>query len=147
MSDYYKILGLSINATQKDIKKAFRDLALKYHPDKNMNSQESREKFMEIVEAYEVLSDEQSKNRYDLSFNKKIGIDKPNFSQSNFRWTPSADFDRFYSYENLKRQYRHEGFRGGMWDIAEKSNSDLWKATMILFGALGLLSLFILMKI
>ena len=147
MSDYYKILGLGVNASQTDIKKAFRDLALKYHPDKNMNSQESREKFMEIVEAYEILSDEKSKNRYDLAFNKKIGINNPNFYNSNFKWTPSADFDRYYSYENLKRQYRHEGFRGGMWDITEKSNTDLWKATMILFGALGLLSLFIIIKI
>lgn len=147
MSDYYKILGLSIDATQKDIKKAFRDLALKHHPDKNMNSQDSRDKFMEVVEAYEVLSDEKTKERYDLLLNKKIQINNPNFSDSRFRWTPSADFERYYSYENLKRGNKNEGIRGGMWDITEKANMGIWKATMILFGALGLLSIFILMKI
>jgi curved DNA-binding protein CbpA len=146
VADYYKILGLGVDADQNEIKKAFRDLALKYHPDKNKNSEESRDKFMEIVEAYEVLSNEKSKERYDLLFNKKMSINKTYFYDSRFRWTPSADFDHYYSYENLKRQYNKEIFRGGMWDISEKANMDIWKATMILFGALGLLSLFIIMN-
>jgi DnaJ-class molecular chaperone len=48
-------------ATSEEIKKSFRNLALKHHPDKNKNSEESRMKFMRIVEAYEVLSDEQAR--------------------------------------------------------------------------------------
>lgn len=65
MSDYYKILGITKDSNQIQIRKAFRELALKYHPDKNKNSEESKQKFMEIVQAYEVLSDEKSRKRYD----------------------------------------------------------------------------------
>ena len=65
MSDYYKILGIQKDSNQIQIRKAFRKLALKYHPDKNKNSEESKQKFMEIVQAYEVLSDERARKRYD----------------------------------------------------------------------------------
>ncbi|MGI0020494.1 MAG: DnaJ domain-containing protein, partial [Nitrososphaera sp.] len=58
MPNYYETLGLEPGASQDEIKKSFRSLAMKYHPDKNKNSEESRQKFMKIVEAYEVLSDE-----------------------------------------------------------------------------------------
>ena len=57
MPNYYEVLGVNVGATQDEIKKSFRNLALKYHPDKNGNSEESRQKFMKIVEAYAVLSD------------------------------------------------------------------------------------------
>jgi len=64
--DYYQILGVSRNATEDDIKKAYKKLALKYHPDRNPNNQEeSRKKFVEIGEAYEVLSDNEKKKIYD----------------------------------------------------------------------------------
>ena len=65
MPNYYEILGVSPSATSEEIKKSFRNLALKYHPDKNRNSEESKQKFMKIVEAYEVLSDEQARKSYD----------------------------------------------------------------------------------
>lgn len=140
MSDYYKILGITKDSNQIQIRKAFRERALQYHPDKNKNSEESKERFMEIVQAYEVLSDVKARERYDFNT-----VNEKRFQK--FNWTPSADFANFYSYENLKREYNENQISGGMWDISEKANAGLWKATFILLGALGLISVFIILKI
>lgn len=63
--DYYEILGVEKNASQDEIKKAYRKVAIKYHPDKNPDNPESEEKFKEAAEAYEVLRDEEKRKRYD----------------------------------------------------------------------------------
>ena len=63
--DYYKILGISKNATENDIKKAYRKLARKYHPDLNPNDKEAEKKFKEINEANEVLSNAENRKKYD----------------------------------------------------------------------------------
>ena len=63
--DYYEILGVKKDASQDELKKAFRHLARKYHPDLNKGSKEAEEKFKEINEAYQVLSDPQKKSQYD----------------------------------------------------------------------------------
>ncbi len=63
--DYYEVLGLSKSATDAEIKKAYRKMALKYHPDKNPDDTEAEEKFKEAAEAYEVLSNPEKKSRYD----------------------------------------------------------------------------------
>jgi len=63
--DYYDILGVSKNADEQEIKKAYRKIALKFHPDKNPDNKEAEEKFKEAAEAYEVLSDKDKKARYD----------------------------------------------------------------------------------
>lgn len=63
--DYYKILGVDKNASQDDIKKAFRKLARKYHPDLNPNDPSAKDKFQEINEANEVLSDPEKRKKYD----------------------------------------------------------------------------------
>ncbi|MCF8302684.1 MAG: J domain-containing protein [Bacteroidales bacterium] len=63
--DYYKILGVDRNASQDEIKKAYRKLAVKYHPDKNPGNKEAENKFKEISEAYEVLGDKEKRKKYD----------------------------------------------------------------------------------
>ena len=63
--DYYKVLNVTRSATADEIKKAYRKLALKYHPDKNKGSKEAEEKFKEVAEAYEALSDPQKREIYD----------------------------------------------------------------------------------
>lgn len=63
--DYYEILGVAKNAGEDEIKKAYRKLAIKYHPDKNPNDKSSEDKFKEAAEAYEILSNPEKKQRYD----------------------------------------------------------------------------------
>ena len=63
--DYYEVLGLQKGASAEDIKKAYRKAAMKYHPDRNPGDKEAEEKFKEVGEAYEVLSDDEKRARYD----------------------------------------------------------------------------------
>jgi molecular chaperone DnaJ len=63
--DYYEVLGVEKNASKDDIKKAYRKLAVQYHPDKNPGNKEAEEKFKEATEAYEILGDDQKKSAYD----------------------------------------------------------------------------------
>ena len=63
--DYYEILGVDRNASLDDIKKAYKKLAIKYHPDKNPGNKDAEEKFKDVVNAYEILSDPQKKQQYD----------------------------------------------------------------------------------
>lgn len=71
--DYYEVLEISKNASSDEIKKAYRKMALKYHPDKNPGDKEAEEKFKEAAEAYEVLSDENKKARYDQFGHAGVG--------------------------------------------------------------------------
>lgn len=70
--DYYEVLGLDKNASEDDIKKAYRKLAIKYHPDRNPGNKEAEEKFKEAAEAYDVLHDPQKRQQYD-----QFGFDVP----------------------------------------------------------------------
>jgi DnaJ-class molecular chaperone len=63
--DYYKVLGVEKNASQDDIKKAYRKLARKYHPDLNPNDEDAKKRFQEINEANEVLTDPEKRKKYD----------------------------------------------------------------------------------
>jgi molecular chaperone DnaJ len=65
MPDFYDVLGVSEDASQEEIKKAYRKKAMKHHPDRNPDDEESERKFKQAAEAYEVLSDEQKRRRYD----------------------------------------------------------------------------------
>ena len=75
--DYYQVLGVNRDASQADIKKAYRKLAVQYHPDKNPGNKEAEERFKELGEAYEILSDEQKRAAYDryghAAFSQGVG--------------------------------------------------------------------------
>ena len=71
--DYYDVLGISKSASKDEIKKAYRKLAIKYHPDKNPDDKEAEDKFKEAAEAYEVLSNDQKRQRYDQFGHKGVG--------------------------------------------------------------------------
>jgi len=74
--DYYEILGVARAAKEEEIKKAYRKLARKYHPDLNPNNKQAEEKFKEVQEAYEVLSDPEKRQKFDqLGANWKNGAD------------------------------------------------------------------------
>ena len=80
--DYYEVLGVAKNASADDIKKAFRELAKKWHPDRNPNNKkEAEEKFKEVAEAYAVLTDEDKRRRYDQFGHEGLeGMPAPDFS-------------------------------------------------------------------
>ncbi|MBP9985356.1 MAG: DnaJ domain-containing protein, partial [Prevotella sp.] len=63
--DYYEVLGVQKTATDDEIKKAYRKIAIKYHPDRNPGNKEAEEKFKEAAEAYDILHDQQKRASYD----------------------------------------------------------------------------------
>ena len=72
--DYYEVLGVDKSASDDEIKKAYRKIAIKYHPDRNPNNKEAEEKFKEAAEAYDVLRDPQKRQQYDqFGFNGPQG--------------------------------------------------------------------------
>ena len=71
--DYYEILGLDKNASKEEIKKAYRKIAIKFHPDKNPDDKEAEEKFKEAAEAYEVLSNDEKRQKYDRFGHQGLG--------------------------------------------------------------------------
>jgi molecular chaperone DnaJ len=84
--DYYEVLGVQKNASKDDIKKAYRKLAVQYHPDKNPGNKEAEEKFKEATEAYEVLADDQKKSAYDqFGFAGVEGMGGGGHDWNNFR--------------------------------------------------------------
>ena len=70
--NYYEMLGVNKNASSSEIKKAYRTLAIKYHPDRNLGNKAAEEKFKDINQAYEVLSDQTRRVQYDQSLNRNI---------------------------------------------------------------------------
>jgi len=89
--DYYKILGVERNASEADIRKAYRKLAMQYHPDRNPNDKQAEERFKEINEAYQVLSDQQKRSHYD-----QLGSDYSNWQRrgapGDFNWDQYGGF-------------------------------------------------------
>ncbi|HEX9662762.1 MAG TPA: molecular chaperone DnaJ [Candidatus Binatia bacterium] len=75
--DYYELLGVSRNASEEEIKKAYRKLALQYHPDRNPGDKQSEEKFKEVSEAYQILSDAEKRAKYDQYGHAAFGDGSP----------------------------------------------------------------------
>lgn len=73
--DYYKIIGLTQEASPEEIKKAYRALAMRYHPDRNRNDPECEERLKEINEAYQVLGNEGKRRLYDVLLQRRSGSD------------------------------------------------------------------------
>ncbi len=108
--DYYKILGVEKSATQDDIKKAYRKLAMKFHPDRNPGNKSAEEKFKEITEANEVLSDPEKRKKYDT-----LGS---NWKQ--YQHTGGQGFDDFFTHFGGGRRQSNSStyeFSGNINDI------------------------------
>lgn len=110
VKDPYKVLGVSENATPEQIKKAYRKLANRWHPDKNKGDKKAEEKFKEISQAYEVLSDPKKRQQYDTL--KKGGFDFSRFGDYSGR-TRQGGTTQTFSFEDLK------DFGGGFDDLFE----------------------------
>jgi len=108
--DYYDILGVSKNASDEELKRAYRKLAMKYHPDKNPNKKEAEERFKEINEAYAVLSDKDKRKQYD-AFGKE-GFHQRFTQEDIFQ---GFDFDEILSglFGGRGRREFRSGGRGG----------------------------------
>lgn len=115
--DYYSILGVSRDAGADEVKKAYRKLALKYHPDRNPGNKEAEEKFKEISESYEVLSDSQKRQAYDQFGRAGVYGERPGFS--GMRGAGFEDLfgdifgDLFGGTRRQRRPTRRRGIQGG----------------------------------
>lgn len=114
--DYYEILGVDKNAGDSEIKKAYRKLAMKYHPDKTKGDKPSEEKFKEASEAYEVLSDPAKRQKYDQYGHAGVESD---FGRGGFTWdnfTHAGDFSDIFGNSGFGSIFEHlfgGSFSGG----------------------------------
>lgn len=105
--DYYEVLGVDKNADKKTIKKAYRKLAMKYHPDVNKDDPEAEEKFKELSEAYGVLSDDDKRQRYDQ------------FGHAGMEGFSQEDIFNNINFEDIFRGFNFGGGQGGFGSIFE----------------------------
>ncbi|KRT85605.1 Chaperone, partial [Oryctes borbonicus] len=114
MVDYYRVLEVPRGASTADIKKAYRKLALKWHPDKNPdNMDEATRRFKEISEAYEVLSDDSKRKIYDNRFNQRTTGNRSSRSFRNY-FDTHTPFHRFFEKKRkVYDQYGKEGLING----------------------------------
>jgi len=105
--DYYEVLGLGRDASEGDIKSAYRKLALKHHPDRNQGDDAAEEKFKEASEAYEVLSDDNRKAAYDQHGHAGV---QSNFGSGGFEW---SDFSHATDFEDIFGDVFGSFFGGG----------------------------------
>jgi molecular chaperone DnaJ len=119
--DYYEVLGINRNASKDEIRKAYRKMAMQYHPDRNPNDKSAEEKFKEAAEAYEVLNNEEKKARYDRFGHEgvKTGFGSQGFTDINDIFSHFADifgggsiFDDFFGTGQRSRRRRTAGTPG-----------------------------------
>ena len=103
--DYYKILGVSRDADESEIKKAFRKLAKQYHPDTNNGNPEAEKKFREINEAYSVLSDEGKRKEYDESQQKEQSSSVKSETQGTRKKAQTANPFAGFTAQNFKMDF------------------------------------------
>ena len=113
--DYYQLLGVSKSATEKDIKSAYRRLARKYHPDVNPNDKAAQEKFKEINEAYEVLSDSEKRKKYDQFGSQWQQYTRSGGRPQDFDWTQWTTRPGGGTYTRTMTQEDLEQMFGGMY--------------------------------
>ncbi|MDQ7065808.1 MAG: J domain-containing protein [candidate division KSB1 bacterium] len=135
VKDFYNILGVSENATQEEIKRAYRELAKKYHPDANPGNKEAEEKFKDISEAYDVLSNPEKRQKYDQlrkygkagsgtwfsfdpnEFRRHAGTTGWPFEEFTFTSEPGGSFSfaeilrEIFGFDDIIRGYRSPGSR------------------------------------
>ena len=110
--DYYEVLGVDRNVSQSDLKKAFKRLAIKYHPDKNPGNKEAEDKFKEAAEAYEILSDPSKRTTYDQFGHQGVNS---SFGQSGFRNVDINDiFNNIFGGDEIFGDIFGDIFGGGM---------------------------------
>ena len=109
--DYYKTLGISKTASDKDIKKAYRKLARKYHPDLNPNDKEAEKKFKEINEANEVLSNPENRKKYD---------------QYGAHWKNSEAYEQAKQQQQQQQQRAYQGQAGNSGGYSEQDFEDIF---------------------
>lgn len=120
--DYYEILGVGKNATKEELRKAYRKLAMQFHPDKNPDDKAAEEKFKEAAEAYEILNDENKRARYDTYGHEGVrgsGFGSQGFSNINDIFSHFSDifggssiFDDFFGGQQRGRSRRGAGTQG-----------------------------------
>ena len=133
MTDPYTILGVSTSASPAEIRQCFRELALKYHPDKNKNSEESRQKFMQIVEAYRVLTEDSARKQH---YHKNSHGGSYAYSASSYKWI-SSNLNGFY--DHLKRTQRITSNTHGhrIRYIGKATNALVRKGRMVLISSIA----------
>jgi DnaJ-class molecular chaperone len=97
LPDFYKVFGLDKTATKEDIKKRYRVLAKKYHPDINKNP-DATQKMQEILEAYYILYDDEARIRYDIQYEKVYGKKKESFNNESEKKNENkqSDYNKYY---------------------------------------------------
>ncbi|KAL3314630.1 DnaJ subfamily B member 2 [Cichlidogyrus casuarinus] len=118
---YYSTLGVSKNATDDEIKKAYKKLAVKWHPDKNTNNPDAHTKFQDISQAYQVLSDPQKRDHYDRRASPRVHYSRPRRSHADLNLISSFFDDDDFLFRDPMEVF-NQVFRSHMSGIMDLAN-------------------------